>query len=54
MKKLLFGIHNHQPVGNFDWVLRFAYEKSYFPFLEIARDYPEFKFALHITGPLWE
>jgi len=54
MKRLLFGIHNHQPVGNFDWVLRFAYEKSYFPFLEIARDYPEFKFALHITGPLWE
>jgi len=54
MKKLLFGIHNHQPVGNFDWVLKFAYEKSYLPFLEIVRDYPEFKFALHITGPLWE
>lgn len=54
MKKLLFGIHNHQPVGNFLHVLEHAYETSYRPFVEILYEYPEFKFAMHTTGPLWE
>ncbi len=56
MKKidLVFGIHLHQPVGNFESVFRLAAEKSYIPFLKIVKDYPFFKFALHISGPLWE
>jgi alpha-amylase/alpha-mannosidase (GH57 family) len=53
-KKLLFGVHNHQPVGNFEHVFEHAYEASYKPFLDVLADYPEFKFALHTTGPLWE
>jgi alpha-amylase len=32
---LALGIHNHQPVGNFDFVFEEAYRKSYRPFLEV-------------------
>ncbi|MEO0251478.1 MAG: alpha-amylase/4-alpha-glucanotransferase domain-containing protein, partial [candidate division WOR-3 bacterium] len=53
-KRLLFGIHNHQPVGNFDHVFEHAYEASYKPFIDVLKDYPEFKFSMHNTGPLWE
>ena len=49
-----FGIHNHQPVGNFDYILDDAYEKSYKPFLECVRQHPGIKVALHNTGPLWD
>ncbi len=54
MIKLLFGIHCHQPVGNFDHVIEHAYEKSYLKFIEVVSEYPEFLFSLHITGPLLE
>ncbi len=54
MKKvnLLFGIHNHQPVGNFDFVFEDAYDKSYLPFLEVLDRYPEMKIGLHFSGIL--
>ncbi len=52
--KLLLGLHSHQPVGNFDFVFEDAYKKSYFPFMNIAKDYPDFKFTVHFTGALWE
>ena len=54
MKKvnLLFGIHNHQPVGNFDFVFAEAYEKSYLPFLEVLDHFPEMKIGLHFSGIL--
>ena len=32
---LTFGLHAHQPVGNFDYVIEDAYQKSYRPFLEV-------------------
>jgi len=50
----LLCIHNHQPVGNFESVIEEAYQKAYKPFIDIMYDYPEFKFALHCSGILWD
>mgnify|MGYP000473531693 CR=1 FL=1 len=37
--KLAIGIHNHQPVGNFDYVIEEAHNKAYKPFLELAAEF---------------
>lgn len=50
----LLCIHNHQPVGNFESVIEEAYQKAYKPFIDIMYDYPDFKFALHCSGILWD
>jgi 4-alpha-glucanotransferase/alpha-amylase len=47
---LLFGVHAHQPVGNFPEVLADAHRRCYKPFLEVLYRYPRFRFALHISG----
>ena len=47
---LLLGVHAHQPVGNFDGVLSDAYERCYGPFLRLMSRYPQFPFALHVSG----
>ncbi|NOZ08891.1 MAG: DUF1926 domain-containing protein [FCB group bacterium] len=52
--KFIFGIHNHQPVGNFDAVFEEAYQKSYLPFLDLISKYQEINFSLHVSGPLLE
>lgn len=54
MKSVIFTIntHNHQPIGNFDYIIEEAYEKSYRPFFEIASRYPHVKFGTHFTGIL--
>lgn len=52
--KFIFGVHNHQPVGNFDFVIEEAYQRAYRPFLELAAGSPWFRFALHNSGCLWE
>jgi 4-alpha-glucanotransferase len=56
MKKInfVFGIHNHQPVGNFDSVFEEAYQKSYLPFLELVEKHPKIKIAYHNTGILYD
>jgi len=51
---LVLALHNHQPVGNFGWVNRAAVESAYLPFLDVARDYPDIPFCLHISGSLLE
>jgi 4-alpha-glucanotransferase len=51
---LLFAVHNHQPVGNFDHVFKAAFEDCYRPLLESLAGHPGFRFALHFSGPLWE
>jgi len=51
---LLFGIHCHQPIDNFDWVLKEAIEKSYKPFFEILKEFPTFKCSIHYSGWLLE
>lgn len=50
--KFLFGIHNHQPIGNFDFVFEEAYQKSYKPFVEILEKHPKMKISIHFTGIL--
>ena len=47
---LLFGVHAHQPVGNFPEVLADAHLRCYQPFLHVLYRYPDFCFAMHISG----
>jgi len=47
---LLFGIHAHQPVGNFDEVIEDAHRRCYKPFLETLIAYPDFRFSAHFSG----
>ena len=56
MKKIniAFGIHNHQPVGNFDFVFEEAYQKSYLPFLELLERHPKIRMAQHYSGILFK
>ncbi len=50
----LFGIHNHQPVGNFEHVFSEAYDKCYSPLLETLAKFPKVRFSIHHSGPLIE
>ncbi len=52
--RFLFGVHNHQPLGNFPEIFECAYERAYRPFVEIVHDYPEFAVTYHFSGPLLE
>ena len=47
---LLFGVHAHQPVGNFPAVLEEAHLRCYRPFLETLHRFPEFRFSVHFSG----
>jgi hypothetical protein len=51
---LLFGVHAHQPAGNFPEVVDEAHAKSYGPFLRTVHRHPEFRFAIHFSGWLLE
>jgi hypothetical protein len=51
---LILGVHNHQPVGNFDSVIRDAQERAYDPFLERLERHRSLKVCLHVSGPLLE
>ncbi|XPV68373.1 MAG: alpha-amylase/4-alpha-glucanotransferase domain-containing protein [Halarcobacter sp.] len=51
---LLFGIHCHQPIDNFDRVVYEIIEKSYKPFFNILKLYPKFKCSVHFSGWLFE
>jgi 4-alpha-glucanotransferase len=52
--KFIMILHNHQPVGNFDWVFRNAAEDAYIPFLDVLERHPGIKSGIHTTGPLLE
>lgn len=52
--KFVFGLHNHQPTGNFDHVFEEAYRKSYLPFAELLERHPRIRVSLHHTGILLE
>jgi alpha-amylase len=49
-----FGVHNHQPIGNFDHVMVEATERAYRPFLERLDLRPEVRLSMHCTGSLLE
>ncbi len=49
-----FGVHNHQPIGNFEHVFDQAFKRCYGPFLKILKRYPDFKISLHYSGILFD
>jgi hypothetical protein len=49
---LALAFHNHQPVGNFGWVLAEAYEAAYEPMVAALERHPAVRISLHYTGPL--
>jgi hypothetical protein len=52
--RFCFGLHLHQPVGNFGYVFEQHVRQVYRPFLERAVVHQFFPLALHISGPLLE
>lgn len=44
--------HNHQPVGNFDFVFQDAFDHAYQPLTNLLDRHPQVKVAMHFTGPL--
>jgi 4-alpha-glucanotransferase len=52
--RFVLAIHNHQPVGNFDYIFERALEDSYRPFLDVLSRYPSLKLSLHVSGSLME
>jgi len=52
--QFIFGIHNHQPVGNFDHVFHEACDRSYLPFLKVLDQFPNLSMAFHFSGSLIE
>src|SRR5258708_4695915 len=47
---LLFGVHGHQPAGNFEHVIDDAHARCYKPFLETVYGYPNFRLSVHFSG----
>jgi alpha-amylase/alpha-mannosidase (GH57 family) len=47
---LLFGVHAHQPAGNFEEVIDDAHARCYKPFLETVYGYPQFRLSVHFSG----
>jgi alpha-amylase/alpha-mannosidase (GH57 family) len=52
--RFVFGLHLHQPVGNFDSVFESHVEDVYLPFLERCDERGLTPLALHVSGPLLE
>ena len=50
----VFGVHLHQPVGNFDHVFADHLRDVYRPLVERLAERRVFPFTLHISGPLLE
>jgi 4-alpha-glucanotransferase len=50
---LVFCIHNHQPVGNMDFILEEAYSRSYLPFFEVLSNFSQIHVGLHFSGFLF-
>jgi alpha-amylase len=49
---LALTLHNHQPVGNFGWVIEETYRHAYLPMVEALERHPSVRLGLHYTGPL--
>ena len=54
MTNFLLGFHCHQPVGNFESVLKEVHSKSYSPLIRTLLKHGSCKFCLHISGYLLE
>jgi hypothetical protein len=49
---LLLGVHNHQPVDNWNHVIEEATIKCYQPFLDVLESHPGVGMSIHYTGYL--
>jgi alpha-amylase len=47
-----FGVHDHQPVGNFDHVVEDATARAYHPLLVRLHERPEVRLTIHVSGGL--
>jgi len=52
--RFVFGVHLHQPVGNFDHVFEEHLRDVYRPLVERLAAHRFFPFTLHLSGPLLE
>ncbi len=52
--RLAIGLHNHQPIGNFDFVFEQAHQQAYRPFLDLLSRHPRISISLHQSGILWD
>ncbi|PYP08526.1 MAG: hypothetical protein DMD59_11960 [Gemmatimonadetes bacterium] len=52
--RFVFGLHLHQPVGNFDHVMADHVRDVYRPIIERANAAGFFPLTLHVSGPLFE
>ncbi|HXI20735.1 MAG TPA: 4-alpha-glucanotransferase, partial [Gemmatimonadales bacterium] len=52
--RFVFGLHLHQPVGNFDGVFEQHLQEVYRPLLERVDERDFFPIVLHLSGPLLE
>ncbi len=49
---LILGIHNHQPIGNFESVFEQSYNRAYRPFIDLLERFPSIKLTQHYSGIL--
>lgn len=54
MHSFIFGIHCHQPIGNFGDVFETAYQKAYKPLIDFFYNNEDMKFCAHFSGILLE
>ena len=47
-------LHNHQPVGNFDFVIEQVYDQAYAPMLAALEAHPRVRVAMHVSGCLFD
>jgi len=52
--RFALGVHDHQPVGNFDHIVEQHVREAYRPFLERLAERGFVPFTLHVSGPLLE
>ena len=52
--RFCFGLHLHQPVGNFGYVFEQHLRDVYLPFLQRLEERDFFPVSLHVSGPLLE
>lgn len=50
--RLLWAVHCHQPVGNFDFVFENAFRQAYDPFVQVLERHPSIGVDFHFSGIL--
>ncbi|MBN2433210.1 MAG: DUF1926 domain-containing protein [Acidobacteria bacterium] len=48
--QIILGVHLHQPVGNFGWVMEESFARAYRPFLETWQRFPSIRLVWHCSG----